>query len=172
MYRFKLCLKEELATRWKEDVICNICTCLYPRYRAYLTKVQQDEVRNIISAEVSNLNVEQEENPPTTSSTEVFDYLFPDESLLQEEITEIDKYMREDPVAKNACPFQWWKDHQNKYPLLSQVAKKYLSIPATSVPSERVFSSAGDLVKAKRSCLSSNNINMLLFLYNNLKINI
>lgn len=173
MLRFKLNLKNEIATRWKEDVICNICSFLDPRYRAYLNKSQQDEVRQILSAELSNFQSEEKENVQTSSNTEVFNYLFPDDTLLSgEEISEIDKYMREDTIAKSASPFLWWKENQNKYPMLCQLARKYLTIPATSVPSERIFSSAGDLVRAKRSCLSSKNINMLLFIYNNVKCSI
>ncbi len=47
------------------------------------------------------------------------------------------------------------RENRSKYPLLSPLAKAYLSIPATSVPSERVFSTAGDIVTAQRSQLKS-----------------
>ena len=43
--------------------------------------------------------------------------------------------------------------------------KHTLTITVTSVPSEQLFSSAGDLILEKRSCLKPKNINMLLFLY-------
>ena len=40
-------------------------------------------------------------------------------------------------------PIVFWRSAQTQYPLLSAVAFKYLSIPANSIPSERLFSTAG-----------------------------
>lgn len=42
-----------------------------------------------------------------------------------------------------------------RYPSLAIIAKQDLCIPATSVPSERVFSTAGDIITAQRSQLKS-----------------
>ena len=55
------------------------------------------------------------------------------------------------------------------YPILSHLARKYLAISATSVPSERAFSSAGNIVSVKRSCLQPESVNMLVFLAENLQ---
>jgi len=39
----------------------------------------------------------------------------------------------------------WWKANSSTYPRVAQVARRYLSALSTSVPSERLFSSAGEL---------------------------
>ena len=54
------------------------------------------------------------------------------------------------------------------YRYLTKLVKCTLTTIATSVPSERLFSSAGDLISEKRSCLKPKNVNMLLFLHENL----
>jgi hypothetical protein len=40
-------------------------------------------------------------------------------------------------------------------------------IPATSVTSERVFSAAGEILSKKRSRLTPDHLDMLIFLFNN-----
>jgi hypothetical protein len=51
--------------------------------------------------------------------------------------------MRDTITGKFKCPLDWWRLHQHDFVYLSKLAAKYLSIPATSAPSERVFSTAG-----------------------------
>ena len=61
---------------------------------------------------------------------------------------------------------QWWVGNRVKYPILSNVMLRYMNIPATSVPSERVFSTAGEVFDG-REALTPDNANMLIFLYHN-----
>lgn len=81
---------------------------------------------------------------------------------------EIQKY-RINTVSHNTNPLTWWSEQAAMYPTLAQLAKQRLCITGTSVPSERLFSAAGNLITAKRSCLSPKNVDMLLFLNRNLK---
>ncbi|KAK9537980.1 hypothetical protein VZT92_005546 [Zoarces viviparus] len=67
-------------------------------------------------------------------------------------------------------PLAWWKSNQCKYPHIAMMARRYLAVPGTSVPSERVFSTAGDIVTAKRSTLSPENVDILIFVKKNLKL--
>ena len=81
---------------------------------------------------------------------------------------EMDKYTRETCIPLKSCPLKWWRENAKYYPMLSRLAKVFLSIPATSVPSERVFSTAGDIVTAERAQLLPENVDRLVFLKKNL----
>lgn len=72
----------------------------------------------------------------------------PKKSIRDRAKEEIAKYRGRDCLALNGSVLQWWKEPVD-LPLLSKLARSYLSIPATSVPSERVFSTAGDIVSAQ-----------------------
>jgi len=53
------------------------------------------------------------------------------------EVTEVERYLAELLLDfKVGNPFKWWALNLKSYPLLSSVAKKYLSAPPTSVASE------------------------------------
>jgi len=74
---------------------------------------------------------------------------------------EILSYQSGIPVPLNSSPLEWWKVNAYAYPTLAPLAKAYLCIPATSVPSERVFFTAGDIVSAQRSLITPEHVEML-----------
>jgi len=61
----------------------------------------------------------------------------------------------------------WWKKQTETFPKLALLAKGVLAVPATSAPSERIFSIARLLVQAKRSSLVPENVSKFLFVYSN-----
>lgn len=81
---------------------------------------------------------------------------------------EIERYLHSPQPDTESNPLSWWKLQAPHYPGLSKIAQKYLCICATSEASERLFSVAGNVVTAKRSCLKPDKVNMLTFLANNL----
>jgi len=72
-------------------------------------------------------------------------------------------------VKTNDDPFEWWRVNRHKYPHLSQLARKWLGVVATSVPSERAFSTSGNIVTVKRSSLAPDMVRDLVFLSENWK---
>ena len=76
-------------------------------------------------------------------------------------------YFREKQIPKDKNPLQWWKENETKFPALAVVAKSYLAAPATSTPSERLFSAAGSIVSEKRASLTKEHVDMLTFLHSN-----
>lgn len=65
---------------------------------------------------------------------------------------------------------KYWKKMQGQFPWLSALAKSILCILATSTPSERVFSIAGLVVTAKRSCLHPLRVHKIIFVHNNYNV--
>lgn len=64
-------------------------------------------------------------------------------------------------------PLDWWRLHNEKYPNIWRMASCVLAIPATSAPSERVFSAAGNIVNKKRVRLKPETLDLLIFLRGN-----
>jgi hypothetical protein len=62
---------------------------------------------------------------------------------------------------------EWWKQNEFRFPRLAVLAKKYLSIQATSAPSERIFSKAGRIISTLRTRLSSAIAGKLLYVSEN-----
>jgi len=81
---------------------------------------------------------------------------------------ELSKYVAAPCQPRASDPLTWWHDNMARFPLLSAAARRYLAAPATSVPSERLFSSAGDIADDKRTCLLAENLERLVFLKANL----
>ncbi|KAK3108755.1 hypothetical protein FSP39_014880 [Pinctada imbricata] len=84
---------------------------------------------------------------------------------------EIQRYIGSKILEKDhsLTVLQWWKEHEPFYSRISQIAKKILSVPASSVSSERVFSLCGQIVNKKRCRLSSQNVDLLVFLNKNIQ---
>lgn len=65
------------------------------------------------------------------------------------------------------CPLEWWKLNCKEFPNIWKLAIRILSIPATSAPSERVFSSAANVVNKKRVRLDPDTVDLLIYLRGN-----
>ena len=66
---------------------------------------------------------------------------------------ELEAYCAEQPLEQSQSPFLWWREHEKRFPAAAAVARRYLCIPATSVPTEHLFSTAGDVITKKRNSL-------------------
>ncbi|XP_069103066.1 zinc finger BED domain-containing protein 4-like [Argopecten irradians] len=83
---------------------------------------------------------------------------------------EVDIYIGEDCTERCCDPLQFWKDNSCRFPNLSILASKYLAIPATSAPVERLFSVAGKVFRPDRNRLSDDNFQTLMMIKCNSKI--
>ncbi|GBC44362.2 ribonuclease H-like domain-containing protein [Rhizophagus irregularis DAOM 181602=DAOM 197198] len=81
-----------------------------------------------------------------------------------EYIDEIQTYLSLSLMNKETDPLEWWKVNESQFPHLSQMARDYLPIPATSVPSEQSFSVGKNLITDKRNCLAGKTIRICMCL--------
>ena len=81
------------------------------------------------------------------------------------QVNEVEMYMKNERMNSSAFdPVVWWNTQRNTLPHLTSFASQYLCIPASSAPSERVFSKASLVASKLRSRLTSDNAKALTFL--------
>ncbi|CAH2013549.1 unnamed protein product [Acanthoscelides obtectus] len=73
-------------------------------------------------------------------------------------------YLELPHIERSADPLLFWEEHKHMMPELYELHKKYLCVPASSVPSERIFSKSGQITNDSRSRLLPDNLDMILFL--------
>ena len=146
-----------ISTKNKETAINNLTNDLI----SYATKHQQlhhiQQQQEVLEAE-----------PAAKRRRTVFEFI-KEQQIHSESIhmatakTELDVYLKEKVIDTNDV-FDWWDKNKLRFPNIFPFIKKYLVIPATSVPSERVFSKAGEIISAKRTRISRKHANELVFL--------
>jgi hypothetical protein len=80
---------------------------------------------------------------------------------------EVDRYLTSDSCPQAMTHEQirnWWVKNQHNFPIIFQMWRDYAAIPATSAPSERVFSTAGNLITKKRTRMASETIRYVICL--------
>lgn len=80
----------------------------------------------------------------------------------------VKQYLESRFINRNEDPINYWREHSKIFPRLYTLAKKYLAIPATSVPSERLFSKAGYVLSDRRNRLGSQKLDEIMFLNGNI----
>ena len=79
-------------------------------------------------------------------------------------LNELTMYLGSDPVPISddeedafdllAC----WKSFENKFPVISAIARDILTIPVSTVASEQAFSASGRLIDPRRTMLSDETV--------------
>ena len=157
-----------------------VATLLDPRLKsmkAWSDKIRNETIdklraefkiwQNIVMADESLDPVERSSSSAPSFMKKIFSHSR--DQVVNHEI-EIDNYLNEiitPTLPETTDVYQWWHINQRSFPVLSRMARKYLSIPATSVPSERLFSDAGNQVTPRRTRLASEVVSQLLFVKRN-----
>ena len=79
---------------------------------------------------------------------------------------ELDMYSGE--AFKEIDPCEYWKQNRTTYPALFYCAQILLAIPASSVPSESLFSEAAQQITSYRSRLLPDKVNKIMVVKGNI----
>ena len=176
------------------DELLNVCTYLDPRFKGVYIENEVDLalVKDRLAREGTEMIEDQEGvSEPTSSSQSSSAVSDPSikkrklSSWLKETVElqsssstpqtpdqkikkEIEDYLKLPMLDAEMDPLQWWKVHMVVLPTMAKLAQKYLSVCASSSPSERIFSCSGNIVSKKRTLLKPEKVNMLVFLNRNL----
>ncbi|KYN04655.1 Zinc finger BED domain-containing protein 4, partial [Cyphomyrmex costatus] len=166
---------ENRCKNFENNEIMSIATILDPRFKklhfekalAAATTVSRIELllkKNTTKKNINELNIDLS-NENYDDIWNIHDHLIAkNNNNSNEDLTELRQYLRQAVIERKKDPFQYWKSVKHTFPLLYELAIKYISILGTSVPSERIFSQAGNIKTDERSRLTGEHLNMLLFL--------
>jgi hypothetical protein len=154
---------EELDRRWfhRREVmdLLRKCSLVDPRFRRSDTEASRAMLRRLCE----EAGVEVRAKPAgAVENTGVLARLFGGEdgpSTLEEEL---DMYFAEASISPVSDPLDWWRGKQDLYPTVAKVARRWLSIPATSASVERLFSRAGAVIDDRRTRLRPATAEMLV----------
>ncbi|GBC04414.1 hypothetical protein RclHR1_05670016 [Rhizophagus clarus] len=171
-----------LETHWDvPSELSLVATILDPRMKSFLfvedshreeQKIQAESLLNNLYTQLKHdLELSEEvRSSILDDDDDIFERMWASNQQLTQtgnDNNEIMCYLRCLDEPKSTDPLVWWRDHRSSYPILSKLAQKYLSIPFTSVPSERLFSDAGNHISAKRTRLAPELVDRILFLKRN-----
>ncbi|KAK0131409.1 Zinc finger BED domain-containing protein 1 [Merluccius polli] len=188
----KQTVHEDLSKRYctvREKSMLHTASTLDPRFKAlpFLSQDEQQDIYSKVIAEAAALKAEtqkehakepgapdegqDDQHSPvpkrrTTALLNLLGKTFTDSGAAPKSAST----RAEEEMTLSEDPLIWWRNHETVFPLLAKLAKNYLCIPGTSLASESVFSTAGDIVTAQRSMLSSEHVDQLLFLQKNLEV--
>ena len=87
----------------------------------------------------------------------------------QPETEEFRRYEIEPARGREQDPISWWSENELRFPIISRIAKRILAIPASSAPSERLFSIAGAINTKQRAHMGIDKLPKLTCLKHNLR---
>ncbi|CAF3800274.1 unnamed protein product [Rotaria magnacalcarata] len=186
----KVFLGNRIKSAWIPQEQHYICTLLHPSLKHFhaapneknkalkiIRKELLSRTSNVISATgksstavargVTN-TVDNVENSVNNLLTRCFDKVTPEIRPVQLPLKELDEYMiSTKTISETDDILLFWKNQEEQYPTLSTIVRELFAIPASNTIVERLFSASKIIVNDKRTNLSHEKLNQLLFLKKN-----
>jgi len=77
-------------------------------------------------------------------------------------------YTTEPAIPRSECPLSWWAANHHNYPIMANLARRLLSIPATTCCSSRLYTKQHEMLMDKRDRVEREKDEQVLFCMENL----
>jgi len=159
-----------------------IAALVDPRYKSlsHVPETEHEEAWKCLEAEYlsplfmdkqQDLTITYKEPVNETNSkrkSDLFDiYIKKKLKVSEKPKSEFERYKELPPIAFDRNPFDWWIQNEDTYPIIAQIARIYLAIPASQATCERSFSTARRICTEFRTSLSPSNVEKLTILKQN-----
>ncbi|CAB5367680.1 unnamed protein product [Rhizophagus irregularis] len=148
-----LAIHNKIQEYWAHiDKMTHVPAFFDPRYKTIAYK--NLEINEILEPIRNNFPDSALSNLPSNNNASIFVQRL--SSVRQQRNSNTDellKYWESADASFDIEPLSWWHAHSTEYPILSKMAQSYLSVQASSVPCEQLFSLAGNVVSKKRNRL-------------------
>ncbi|GES96177.1 zinc finger BED domain-containing protein 4-like [Rhizophagus clarus] len=157
----------------KPDVL--LASLLDPKMKdlSFVSSEKRNEIKNLLREKYNEMHTNPTSQPiqPIRSQAKKKKnaLLASLKKLSTRSCDEVDEYFQLEEIDLESNPFTWWHEQEEKFPILSFLAKKYLSAYACSTASERLFLDAGNLLTAKKTRIGPSLFKKLIFLKRNTK---
>lgn len=173
---------EKRCNVYEKDNIFRMAAILDPRFRLHWCEQEKiADMTEILLVEASRFysstDQKEEHSLPAKCSKELdddgdsdlFSFMTPTKRRRHQSAPdtiqcEVNTYLMEENEALGSDPLVYWKKNETKYPIVSRMAKYFLSIPSSSAPVERLFSFAGKIFRPERCRLTDERFNDLMML--------
>jgi len=158
----KLIQNEKLL---KNDYL--ILTTIYdPRFKLdyFRDKPEYDHSKQLFKSHYENFKQKISTQKVINVEKKSFkDKIFKLQKLNSEE-EKIETYLNSSNEYLEVDPIYFWKNNSKIYPVLSKIAFDFLVIPASSFPSEQIFSRSGNLITKLRNRLDKSTVQSVMLL--------
>jgi hypothetical protein len=127
---------------------------VYFKYSVRVRKLGAAEIEALIAAESVGIM-----DPGRRSDSEDEFYVPQNRTVSDSEWV---KWLNQEVAPRDTDILSYLQGREKEFPIVAQMARDHLAIPATSGASECIFSSGSDLITKKRNQLGGDNIRRLL----------
>ena len=159
---------EQRLAKYEDMEHFQLATILDPRFKLdWCNEDETNPMKRLITKKFEQLAPSTpcgDLNSPPAKRIKLFGFMKSKSVIKPASSTEVNKYLNLPCITEEENPLDYWKEEKDTFPVLSSLACKYLCIPASSAPVERLFSIAGKVFRPERCRISDERFQQLMMI--------